>query len=123
MESSVATQLFECLASPVRLDVFKLLVKQGPDGLVAGEIASLLDVPATNLSFHLKNLTQSGLIHVEQEGRYLRYRADIALMLELIAFLTHECCAGHPELCLDFRAASSCPPEMLPERSHTGDKP
>lgn len=107
----------------MRLDVFKLLVKQGPDGLVAGEIASLLDVPATNLSFHLKNLTQSGLIHVEQEGRYLRYRADIALMLELIAFLTHECCAGHPELCLDFRAASSCPPEMLPERSHDGDKP
>lgn len=112
MDNKTATQVFECLASPVRLDVFKLLVKQGPDGLVAGEIASLLDLPATNLSFHLKNLTQAGLVSVEQEGRYLRYRADIPLMLELISFLTHECCAGHPELCLDFRTASSCSSEQ-----------
>ena len=99
MDNKIATQVFESLASPVRLDAFKLLVKQGPDGLVAGEIASLLDLPATNLSFHLKNLTQAGLLSVEQEGRYLRYRADIPLMLELISFLTHECCAGHPEMC------------------------
>ncbi len=83
MDNKTATQVFECLASPVRLDVFKLLVKQGPAGLVAGEIASLLNLPATNLSFHLKNLTQAGLLSVEQEGRYLRYRADIPLMLEL----------------------------------------
>ncbi len=116
MENSKATKLFECLASPVRLDVFRLLVKQGPSGLVAGEIASLLDLPATNLSFHLKSLTQAGLLTVEQEGRYQRYRADIALMLELIACLTHECCAGHPELCLDLRAASDCASEVLPER-------
>lgn len=108
MDNKTATQVFECLASPVRLDVFKLLVKQGPAGLVAGEIASLLNLPATNLSFHLKNLTQAGLLSVEQEGRYLRYRADIPLMLELINFLTHECCAGHPELCLGFRATSNC---------------
>ncbi len=44
---------------------------------------------------------------MEQEGRYLRYHADIPQLLELISFVTHECCAGHPELCLDFRATSS----------------
>lgn len=109
MDNKTATQFFECLASPVRLNIFKLLVKQGPSGLVAGEIASLLDVPATNLSFHLKNMTQTGLLSVEQEGRYQRYRAQMNLMLELISFLTHECCAGHPELCLDSQAFSSCP--------------
>lgn len=104
MDNKTATQVFESLASPVRLNVFRLLVKQGPDGLVAGEIGSLLELPATNLSFHLKSLTQAGLLTVEQEGRYQRYRADIALMLELIAFLTHECCAGQPELCLELPA-------------------
>lgn len=106
MNNKNATQVFESLASPVRLDIFKLLVKQGPSGLVAGEIGSLLDLPATNLSFHLKNLTQVGLLTVEQEGRYQRYRADLSLMIELISFLTHECCAGHPELCFDLQPLS-----------------
>lgn len=101
MDNQRAIQLFECLASPVRLDVFKLLVRQGPDGLVAGEIAGLLDVPATNLSFHLKNLTHTGLLTVEQEGRYQRYRTDMTRLLELIRFLTRECCAGQPGLCLE----------------------
>lgn len=105
MNNQNATQIFESLSSPVRLSIFKLLVKQGPDGLVAGEIASVLEIPSTNLSFHLKNLTQVGLLRVEQEGRYQRYRADIELMQALIAFLTHECCAGHPELCLGDKAS------------------
>jgi len=118
-DSKIATQLFESLASPVQLDIFKLLVKQGPGGLVAGKIASQLGLPATNLSFHLKNLTQTGLLSVEQKGRYQRYRADIPLILELISFLAHECCAGHPGLCLDFRAGSSCSPEVLPGHNLT----
>lgn len=101
MNNKTATQVFESLSSTVRLDAFRLLVKHGPQGLVAGEIASILDLPASNLSFHLKNLTQSGLLSVEQEGRYQRYRPNIALMLEVISFLTKECCAGHPEQCLD----------------------
>lgn len=118
-DSKIATQLFESLASPVQLDIFKLLVKQEPGGLVAGKIASQLGLPATNLSFHLKNLTQTGLLSVEQKGRYQRYRADIPLILELISFLAHECCAGHPGLCLDFRAGSSCSPEVLPGHNLT----
>jgi len=86
--------------------VFRLLVKTGPAGMVAGEIAVALDVPPANLSFHLKALTQSRLIRVEQEGRFQRYRADIPLMLGLIAYLTEECCSGNPEQCLDLYTAS-----------------
>ena len=99
MEKQLATSIFESLASGVRLDVFRLLVKNAPDGLVAGEIAALLALPPTNLSFHLKALTQAGLLNVTQEGRYQRYRANLAVMQELIVYLTAECCAGHPEHC------------------------
>ena len=108
MEQSAATTVFESLASGVRLDVFRLLVKQGPQGMVAGEIAATLELPATNLSFHLKALTQARLVSVEQEGRFQRYRANIALVAELIDYLTAECCAGQPEKCVDLRAATGC---------------
>jgi ArsR family transcriptional regulator len=108
MDKTTATSVFESLASGVRLDVFRLLVKQGPEGLVAGEIAAALGLPATNLSFHLKALTQAGLLTATQEGRYQRYRAHIALMVELIAYLTDECCAGHPEACLPTDAMAVC---------------
>lgn len=67
--------------------------------MVAGNIAARLDLPATNLSFHLKAMTQAGLLTVAQEGRFQRYRANLPLMLDLIAYLTDECCAGHPEQC------------------------
>jgi ArsR family transcriptional regulator len=114
MEKNTATNVFESLSSGVRLDVFRLLVKKGKEGMVAGEIATTLGVPPTNLSFHLKALTQARLLAVEQEGRFLRYRANIVLMLDLIAYLTEECCAGHPEECASLRAASTCPESMLP---------
>lgn len=114
MERNLATTIFESLASGVRLDVFRLLVKKGAEGLVAGEIASTLELPPTNLSFHLKALTQAGMLTVTQEGRFQRYRANIPLMLELINYLTEECCAGHPELCPELHAASFCADAVLP---------
>jgi ArsR family transcriptional regulator, arsenate/arsenite/antimonite-responsive transcriptional repressor len=105
MEKASATAVFESLASGIRLDVYRLLVRKGPDGLVAGEIAGALDIPSTNLSFHLKALTQARLVTVEQEGRFQRYRANMPLMLDLIGYLTAECCAGNPEQCVDVGAA------------------
>jgi len=105
MEKANATAVFESLASGIRLDVYRLLVREGAQGKVAGEIASALDLPSTNLSFHLKALTQARLVTVEQEGRFQRYRANMPLMLDLIAYLTAECCAGHPEQCVDVSAA------------------
>jgi ArsR family transcriptional regulator, arsenate/arsenite/antimonite-responsive transcriptional repressor len=114
MKRDSATSIFESLSSGTRLDVFRLLVKRGTEGMVAGEIAGTLEVPPTNLSFHLKALTQAQLVSVEQEGRFLRYRANIPLMLDLIAYLTEECCAGHPEQCAGLRSASSCCEAVLP---------
>ncbi|PPD03738.1 MAG: transcriptional regulator [Methylobacter sp.] len=108
MDKQIATSVFESLASGIRLDVFRLLVKTGPEGLVAGEISGLLSLPPTNLSFHLKALSQAGLISVEQQGRFQRYRANMTLMRELIAYLTDECCNGQPEQCLDSESQTVC---------------
>ncbi|NMM28680.1 MAG: helix-turn-helix transcriptional regulator [Glaciimonas sp.] len=99
MDKNTATTVFESLASGIRLDAYRLLVRIGPAGLVAGEIASALDIAPTNLSFHLKALTQANLLSSIQEGRFQRYRANMPLMQELITYLTEECCTGHPERC------------------------
>jgi DNA-binding transcriptional ArsR family regulator len=108
MEKQLATSIFESLSSGIRLDIYRLLVKNAPTGLVAGEIADILTLPATNLSFHLKALTHAGLLGVTQEGRFLRYRANLSLMQELIAYLTNECCGGHAEQCFDGGTADNC---------------
>ncbi len=101
MDKEAATRVFESLSSGIRLDAYRLLIKQGPQGMVAGQLSSALDLPPANLSFHLKAMTQAGLVTVEQEGRFQRYRANFPLMVDLIAYLTAECCAGHPEQCAD----------------------
>lgn len=116
MDTQTATKIFESLSSGIRLDVYRLLVKNGTEGLVAGQIATELDIPNTNLSFHLKALTHAGMVSVEQEGRYLRYRANIPMMLEMIAYLTEECCSRHPEVCLQLREQSPCCETVLPPR-------
>ena len=71
----------------------------GGSGLYVRAALDALDIPPTNMSFHLKTLTHAGLVSAEQEGRFQRYRANMALMRELVAYLTEECCAGMPELC------------------------
>jgi DNA-binding transcriptional ArsR family regulator len=108
MDKQLATTLFESLASGIRLDIFRLLVKHAPTGLVAGEISATLALPATNVSFHLKAMTYASLIQVTQEGRYQRYRANLTVMQSLIDYLTAECCVGNPERCFDATKASSC---------------
>jgi ArsR family transcriptional regulator len=99
MHQQAATRVFECLSSGIRLDVYRLLVKAGSEGRVAGEIAAALGLPPPNLSFHLRAMTHAGLITVVQEGRFQRYRADLPLMIDLVAYLTEECCAGQAGLC------------------------
>ncbi|WKJ90343.1 helix-turn-helix domain-containing protein [Methylomonas montana] len=123
MDTQLATTIFESLASAVRLDVYRLLVKNAPDGLVAGEIAAQLGLPPTNLSFHLKAMTYSGLINVTAEGRYQRYRANLLLMHDLIAYLTAECCTGHPEQCFDADAVNACCEPTLSLSSTQTDSP
>ena len=104
-------QVFEALSSAVRLDAFRLLVRAGGDGRVAGEIATALALPPNNLSFHLKALTQSGLVTVEQEGRFQRYRANIRLMLDTVAYLMENCCGDNPQACAELR---NCIPTLTP---------
>lgn len=125
MDRASATTVFESLSSGHRLDAFRLLVKKGAEGLVAGEIGSALGLPPTNLSFHLKGLSQAGLVSVVQEGRYQRYRANLALMLDLVAYLTDECCGGHPEECAGLNPAVLCAEVALcrPSCSTSSDDP
>lgn len=84
------------LAQPQRLRTFRALVVAGPDGLTPGAIATQLGVTPSALSFHLKELTNAGLIASEPRGRFLVYRANFAQMNTLIGYLTQHCCQGAP---------------------------
>lgn len=87
------------LAHVHRLAIFRLLVRQGPSGMPAGEIAGRVGIGATAASFHLKELDHAGLIRATRQGRFVRYATDVEGMRRLIAFLTEDCCEGRPELC------------------------
>ncbi|HJV50195.1 MAG TPA: metalloregulator ArsR/SmtB family transcription factor [Noviherbaspirillum sp.] len=96
METKQAIAALGALAQESRLAVFRLLVRCGPAGLAASRIAEQLDVPASSLSFHLKELTHAGLIAPRQEGRFVIYSANFEVMNGLLAFLTESCCGGNP---------------------------
>ena len=119
MNTKKAATVFEALTSEARLSIFRLLVKHAPDGLVAGEIAQKLALPKTNLSFHLKSIVYSGLASVEREGRNTRYKANIPLAVETIAYLTDECCSDNPEQCQMYRSESTVDHVFLPDRCKT----
>lgn len=80
------------LAQESRLSVYRLLVKRGPDGFAAGEISAQLGIPGPTLSFHLKELTRTGLVTARKESRYIYYAANFARMNGLLAYLTENCC-------------------------------
>jgi DNA-binding transcriptional ArsR family regulator len=122
MDTQNASRLFESLSATTRLDIFRLLVRMGHEGMVACEIATTLRIAPNKLSFHLKELMHAGMISVTQEGRFLRYRANLALMLDLIAYLTEECCTGHPEPCAHLRPLSCGPEDSLPHLPRTEPK-
>jgi len=102
MNDAVTT--LTALAQEHRLAIFRLLVQQGPEGLAASEIAARIGLAAPTLSFHLKSLSQAGLIRARQEGRYIYYAAAYDVMNELLSYLTEHCCQG--ESC----AVSTSPP-------------
>ena len=78
----------------MRLRIFRALVGAGPQGLTPGALTALLDVPASTLSFHLKELMHANLVSQQRDGRSLIYRPAIAQMNELLAYLTAHCCQG-----------------------------
>jgi ArsR family transcriptional regulator len=105
-ESNIVVSL-AALAHQHRLRIFRLLVKHGPSGLPAGEIADRIGISATNTSFHLKELDRARLLRATREGRYIRYAIDVEGMRKLLTYLTEDCCQGRPELCGDAFLAGS----------------
>ena len=108
MQKTEAIDALAALGQETRLDVFRLLVKAGPEGLPAGEVAVRLGVVQNTASAHLKVLAQSGMIRAEREGRIIRYSADMTGFRDLLAFLMEDCCNGNPELCHPAIEAATC---------------
>lgn len=92
---------FAALSQTTRLDLLRLLLRKGPNGLPAGDIAQELGVPASTLSFHLRTLEQAELIGFTRQGRSLIYAAQFARVRALLAFVADACCDGEPQRCGD----------------------
>jgi ArsR family transcriptional regulator len=99
MEESQAVRSLCALGHASRLQIFRLLARQGPEGLPAGKLAELLQLPAATLSFHLKELVNSNLIVDRRAGRSVIYSLNPHEMRSLMGFLLDDCCQGRPELC------------------------
>lgn len=94
MDTQLAVIQLSSIAQEARLRIFRLLVQVGAEGLPAGNIANTLQIPASTLSFHLKELSHSGLIHSRQVSRFIYYSANYQAMNGLLAYLTENCCTG-----------------------------
>src|SRR5689334_9217946 len=94
MKNTDAVAALAALAQDNRLDVFRLLVQAGPDGLPAGAIAEALDLAPNTLTFHFDRLRAAGLVSVRREGRSMIYAARFETMNDLLGFLTENCCGG-----------------------------
>ena len=129
MDTQAAIAAFAALAQDHRLQVFRLLMRQAPYGLPAGQISDCLGITASTLSSHLSQLERTGLLRSWRDQRRIFYAANAEGIRDLIAFLTEECCEGHPELCgytpqgdpaLDFKAWAAGAPE--PKASFRDDR-
>src|SRR5215831_17616088 len=99
MEKTDAVAALAALAQDNRLDVFRLLVEAGPEGMPAGEIASALKHAPNTLTFHFDRLRMAGLVTVRRDGRSMIYAARFETMNALLAYLTENCCKGAPDAC------------------------
>lgn len=104
----MALAALSALGQETRLEVFRLLVRSGAEGIAAGEIASKLGAVPNTMSAHLKVLSQAGLARTEREGKSIRYFADMTGFRELLVFLMEDCCNGSPELCQPVIDAITC---------------
>jgi DNA-binding transcriptional ArsR family regulator len=107
MNTQSAVLLLSSIAQEARLDIFRLLVQAGSDGLAAGVIGEKLQIPPSTLSFHLKELSISGLIKSRQVSRFIYYSANYEEMNGLLAYLTENCCAGNTSCCPDMTCDGS----------------
>jgi ArsR family transcriptional regulator, arsenate/arsenite/antimonite-responsive transcriptional repressor len=94
VELKTAVEALAALAQDSRLQVYKLLVEAGPEGLAAGELAERVGIPPNTLSFHLKTLSHADLVLARPQGRYIYYSANFEQMSSLLMFMTENCCGG-----------------------------
>jgi ArsR family transcriptional regulator, arsenate/arsenite/antimonite-responsive transcriptional repressor len=121
MKKSIVVGALGALAQETRLDIFRLLVQKGPEGLPAGEIGARLGQPSPTMSFHLNQLRFAGLITSRRESRSIIYSANFKTMTDLLAYLTENCCGGRPELCNPV-AVSGCGSERASQQTVTTKK-
>jgi ArsR family transcriptional regulator, arsenate/arsenite/antimonite-responsive transcriptional repressor len=101
MEKTDVVAALAALAQDNRLDVYRLLVQAGPEGMPAGAVATALDLAPNTLTFHFDRLRTAGLVTVRRDGRSMIYAAQFATMNSLLGYLTENCCGGAP-----------CPPAL-----------
>ena len=99
MDTDQAIAALAALAQNTRLETFRLLVRKEPDGVPAGEIARLMEVPQNTMSGHLAILARAGLVRGERQSRSIIYRANLDRFREVALFLLKDCCDGRPDLC------------------------
>lgn len=116
MQMPQARSAFAALSQETRLRIVRMLVIAGPEGMAAGAIADEAGVSSSNMSFHLKELENAGLISSRREARSIIYAADYGSLSALIQFLMKDCCAGHPEICTPSLAQTCCPPAPIRKR-------
>lgn len=108
MDERQALIVFSALSQETRLRILRMLVVAGPDGLAAGVIAERVEVSASNVSFHLKELERAGLVNARRDARSIIYSAEYDALSSLIRFLMEDCCSGRPEICAPVLSAASC---------------
>ena len=118
MESKIVVSMLSALGHEGRLAIFRLLVKAGPEGVAAGEIARTLAVLPNSLSANLNVLSHADLIASRREGRSILYSANYAAMGGMLGFLVEDCCGGAPEICAPLGSivarAETCGPTCAP---------
>jgi DNA-binding transcriptional ArsR family regulator len=112
MDIQAAVGALAALAQDSRLKVFRLVVRAGPSGMAAGDIARSLRVPHNTMSSHLAILSRARLVASRKEGRSVIYAVDLEGTRALLSFLLEDCCRGRPELCaplIESTLAECCP--------------
>ncbi len=110
MEKTSAIDTLAALAHDTRIDVFRLLIRAGADGVAAGQIAGALEIRPNTLSNNLTILSSAGLIRSRREGRSIRYFANMDGMRDLLSFLMEDCCGGQADQCRPVLDQITCTP-------------
>ncbi|NSY51486.1 ArsR/SmtB family transcription factor (plasmid) [Agrobacterium rosae] len=108
MDQRQALGAFSALSQETRLQIVRILVVAGPDGMAAGALAEKVEVSPSNISFHLKELEHSGLIAAQRQSRSIIYTANYEALGGLVRFLMEDCCSGHPEICAPAAEVAAC---------------